>query len=1109
MFRSQSHDSEIASRDVPTPQRWPLIVLILAPSIALLSLLAGPKNVAGAGVIGTALALVVWLAIALRRERNARATMEKDLAQRETTLALLREHFDEAQRLSNCGSCLFTEAGKLSASQQYLDLHRVSAENCPQTTDEYLMRFLVEPMEIESARANIMRHRSGQPTEGIRHVRLDDGTRKWFQFKNLPRFDAEGRLTGYFGITRDVTEEREAILALTARTSELERAKQIVGLGTWTWFPATDALVTCDYMAHLYGTTPHNQPKTMLEWARRFMPEEDFDAFLPLLQNCFDGIPFDRERRMISADGQKKWIRSIAEPVYDAGGTLTHYSGVTLDITRQKNALVQLATKTEQLVLAQQVGRMGSWYWDIKSDGIEFSDHYREIYEINAGAMPASWTEWARQFIEKFCHPDEREQAWTTVQRVAAGEAVESHRRIITAAGNPRWIHNIGQPVRNPNGAVVGFSGVTRDITDEKTRELQLTETTRQLSEAHRIAEMGHFYWDLATDKIEGYGDYDSVYDSTPETRFKTMSEWRERVCHPDDYDKSDENNATSVQRGDPYSVHRRIFTSKGEIRWVELTAEPVRTVSGGVAGYRGVARNITAQKTAEIKLQQSEEKFRMLTEISSDWFWETDIEHRFTFLSLEISLGSGKRREEIIGRTRWELFPEGMTAQQWQAHRETLAERRRFQGMVTRSVDHETGKITGFFSISGVPMHDAHGKFVGYRGIGRDITRIKLTEKAVAESEANFRLITQNMRDIIVLMRTDGKTFYLSPSFTRVTGHDIASSIENDAEQFFHPDDFVRVKTEFTRCVIGDGQPATMTYRFQHADGHYIWLEGQMHLVRNEDGLPKHVQISARDITSRRHAEIAVEGKTLELKEANAALEVEIRSRQELERNILMTIEMESARVGLELHDELGQDLTGIALLTKMLAQKLGEKSLEEAQLANRISELVNRTIGHTRMIAHGLSPYIWGSDGLAAALKQLAHDVNSLESVKCDARIPTAVTINDEVVALTLYRVAQEAVNNALKHSKAEKIRIALTRTSRGIELSVSDNGVGPRPAEDGAEEQHGLLSIRHRCRAIDATLSIGKPRLGGTMVRVMWRGKDSQKPPVRAKENSKETH
>ena len=512
-----------------------------------------------------------------------------------------------------------------------------------------------------------------------------------------------------------------------------------------------------------------------------------------------------------------------------------------------------------------------------------------------------------------------------------------------------------------------------------------------------------------------------------------------------------------------------------------------------------------------EESLRASAERFRALTEISSDWFWETNSEHRFTFLSLDVTLKYKTKRADILGKTRWELFPDAMTPQEWEAHWKTLEERRPFQGMVTRTFDRDTAKVTGFFSISGLPMYDAEGKFSGYRGIGRDITRIKLAEKEIAESEARFRLITQNMRDIVVLMQLSGKTIYLSPSFTRVTGHDIETSLHGDAASFFHPDDFDWLQREFVRCASGDrdGKQPAITYRFRHADGQYLWLEGQLHLVRDEHGLPWHIQISARDVTSRRQAEIAVEAKSQELKEANAALEIEIRNRQELERNILLAIEKGLEQVGLELHDELGQDLTGIALLTKTLAQKLADKSPDEALLASRISELVNRTIGHTRMIAHGLSPYIWGSAGLVAALQQLASDVNSLDAVKCDTRIPAAVTIADEVVALTLYRIAQEAVNNALKHSKADKIRIALTRTRQGVELVVSDNGIGQPLSKVDSGNQPRLYSIRHRCRAIDATLSIGKGRLGGTIVRVTWQGVTERKTPAPIKPKQEPTH
>ena len=490
--------------------------------------------------------------------------------------------------------------------------------------------------------------------------------------------------------------------------------------------------------------------------------------------------------------------------------------------------------------------------------------------------------------------------------------------------------------------------------------------------------------------------------------------------------------------------------------------------------------------------LRASEIRYRSLVEMSSDWFWETDEEHRFTFLSIEKTLGRNTKRSAMLGKTRKEASPDSMTAQEWEIHDQILAARRPFQRMQTRTFDRLTGEVSRFFSLTGRPMFDAHGEFIGYRGIGRDVTGIKMAEQKLAASEARFRLITQNMRDIIVLIQRDGNTIYLSPSFTRVTGHDIETNIRVDAGAFVHPEDLVWVKREFVRCAEAEreGLQPALTYRFRHAEGHYIWLESQLQLVRDDNDSPSHIQISARDVTSRRLAEISVAAKTLELREANNALENEVRSRQELERNILLTIEKELEQVGLELHDELGQDLTGIALLTKTLARKLADKSPAEEALANRISTLVNRTIGHTRMIAHGLSPYIWGHEGLVAALRQLASDVNSLDAVKCDARIPKAVVIPDEVVALTLYRIAQEAVNNALKHSKASKVRIALTRTSRGIELVVSDNGIGQPAMGLEIDGQLRFHSIRHRCRAIDAAMSIGEGKLGGTIVRVLWR-------------------
>ena len=161
-------------------------------------------------------------------------------------------------------------------------------------------------------------------------------------------------------------------------------------------------------------------------------------------------------------------------------------------------------------------------------------------------------------------------------------------------------------------------------------------------------------------------------------------------------------------------------------------------------------------KQDTEFALRSFEERFRALPEISSDWFWETDSGHRFTFVSLEVSVDLKYKRTDILGKTRWELFPDSMTPQEWEAHKKTLADRRSFQGVVMHAPNRETGKPEGFFAISGVPMHDAYGGFIGYRGTGRDVTRLKLAEQEIAESEERYRLITQNMRDIIVLMQPD-----------------------------------------------------------------------------------------------------------------------------------------------------------------------------------------------------------------------------------------------------------------------------------------------------------------------------------------------------------------
>ena len=746
---------------------------------------------------------------------------------------------------------------------------------------------------------------------------------------------------------------------------------------------------------------------------------------------------------------------------------------------------MMLDTQRSQLSETYRIAQIGHFYWDLVTDALTLQGDDQAIF----GCTPSQYFRTMHEWQENFCHPDDRravaENQATKIQR---GEPYAVQRRTLTPDGHWRWLDVLAEPVFDVSGKAVAYRGVFRDITAHKTTEILLKESEekyRLISENMRdqvalLTRSGTvLYASPSTMALLGF-DADASIGKSPYKRI-----------HPDDRGRV---NAAAEQLasspGVPsVSTEYRYRHRDGHYLWLQTVIAPVRDDHGAIRHFQASTRNVTQRRNAEERLRRSEERFRALTEISSDWYWETDDHHRFSFLSLQQTVLTKQNRAEILGRTRWQLFPDSLTPEEWREHRQTLEAHRPFQGLVIRMFKAGHTQPIGYFSVSGRPVFGGDAVFLGYRGIGRDITSMKLNERQLAESEERYRLITQNMRDVISLHAIDGKLFYVSPSFSAITGHDLGAIVGVSARHLLHPDDALSVRRRYVQLIRGRDVAPRLTYRLRHRAGHYLWLESQITLVQAAGGSLLHVQIVSRDVTARREAEIAVDKKAAELAKTNKLLAVEVHARQELERNILMTIEMELAQVGLELHDELGQDLTGIALLSKSLEKRLAEKGLSDAAEATRICELVNRTIRHTRAISHGLSPYILGTDGLVAALSQLAGDISSLGVVECSTMLDSNISIDDELVARSLYRIAQESINNALKHSRAQRLTLSLTNRKEGVELSIADNGAGHAAMTGHLESGGRFHSIRHRCRAINAVLTVRRCKDGGTMVRVVW--------------------
>jgi PAS domain S-box-containing protein len=210
----------------------------------------------------------------------------------------------------------------------------------------------------------------------------------------------------------------------------------------------------------------------------------------------------------------------------------------------------------------------------------------------------------------------------------------------------------------------------------------------------------------------------------------------------------------------------------------------------------------------------------------------------------------------------------------------------------------------------------------------------------------------------------------------------------------------------------------------------------------------------------------------------------IDITDRRQLEKELLNIEESVQQRIGHDLHDDLCQRLAGIEIMSQVLEQQLGSKSKAMAGRAGEISQLVRDAIGHTRALARGLSPVVMEVEGLTAALQQLAESTKSIFGVDCVFRCPEPVSVKNLSVATHLYRIAQEAVSNAIKHGEARRIEIALVTTPERVSLLVEDNGKG-LPEATSKRRGMGLRIMRYRAGVIGGTLAVQKRQEGGTAV------------------------
>ncbi len=209
-----------------------------------------------------------------------------------------------------------------------------------------------------------------------------------------------------------------------------------------------------------------------------------------------------------------------------------------------------------------------------------------------------------------------------------------------------------------------------------------------------------------------------------------------------------------------------------------------------------------------------------------------------------------------------------------------------------------------------------------------------------------------------------------------------------------------------------------------------------------------------------------------------------QIEYKRRLEREILEISDRELRRIGSDFHDGLGQELTALELFTASLLAGLHKQAPNLEPRFREMSGQLQRVVREARALAHGLCPVSLAGDGLVTALRELAEGTRRMTKVRCEFAGQAGLAVTDPIVANHLYRIAQEAANNALKHSRAKIIRISLSRQGDALQLTVSDNGRGlDKAAIKGGGI--GLQMMKYRADLIHASVEVTSAPKKGTKI------------------------
>ena len=713
----------------------------------------------------------------------------------------------------------------------------------------------------------------------------------------------------------------------------------------------------------------------------------------------------------------------------------------------------QLSLANGRLHLAVEAGKSVGWEWDLKTGRLSWFGDLQTMFGIPSDTFVGRMEDFFR-----YVHPEDRQmEAKTVADARQSRKPYAAEFRVVRLDGTVRWVAATGQFYYGAKGDPERMLGMAVDITER-----------RHAEEAQRLFRK---LIDQTNDAIEVIDPITLRLLDVNDKSCRDLGYTREELLSLNVHDIDPSVNESCGRRIEKELAESGFVTFESLHQRKDGSTYPVEINLKRVQLDRDynvtVVRDITERKRAEEALRQKDEELTKAQRLAGLGSWQWDARTDTVIWSEELYRLHG--RDPNLPAPPYKEHPNLFTAESWD--RLQRAVRGALQAGTSYELDTEmigSGPTTKWAIARGEPLCDADGQIIGLRGTVQDITARKQAEQAQRESEDKLRLILDSTAEAIYGIDLECRCTFCNPACLRALGYEHADELlGKNMHHLIHQTRADGTPLPVEECRI---LRTARTGEGVHVDDEVLWrangtsfpAEYWCHPQRRGQDVVGAV-VAFVDITARKLADAALASVSGKLIEAQ---------------------EQERRRIARELHDDIGQRL---ALLAIELAQ-LQQRSSNPSEFPGRIGKLQIQTseiAADIQSLSHELHSSRLQYLGLAAALRGFCQEFSEQQKVEVDFKAQDLPNVLSPEISLCFFRVLQEALHNAAKHSGVRYFEVRLWGTPEEIHLTISDSGVGFDKDEAKVSRGLGLISMQERLKLLNGTLFIESLIQRGTTV------------------------